>query len=288
MSILRYVIVNKFFLVLLSMIFLAGCVSIEKQSRPEPVPEVHPGILQGYLPDDELPESLELLPPPPSEGSSAFALDRDISKNSMALRDTPRWELATEDANLAFPEVAGTFSCAVQAPITEEDTPHLYMLLRRTLTDAGLSTYGAKNKYNRTRPFVINQEPTCTPDEESGLMKDGSYPSGHTAIGWAWALILSEIAPEQTTAILARGRAFGQSRVICNVHWQSDVIEGRFIGAATVARLHADPLFRSEIEAARDEIKDVQARGLTPQRNCKAEAEALSLYPSSASWPANK
>ena len=28
--------------------------------------------------------------------------------------------------------------------------------------------------------------------------------------------------------------------MICNVHWQTDVIEGRFMGAATVARLHAD------------------------------------------------
>ena len=84
------------------------------------------------------------------------------------------------------------------------------------------------------------------------MLKDnGSYPSGHAAVGWAWALILSEIAPARNDAILARGRAFGQSRVICNVHWQSDVIEGRFIGAAVVARLHADPEFRTELKSAK-------------------------------------
>jgi len=70
------------------------------------------------------------------------------------------------------------------------------------------------------------------------LEKDGSYPSGHSAVGWAWALILSEISPAQTDAILARGRVFGESRNVCNVHWHSDVVQGRSMGASTVARLH--------------------------------------------------
>jgi len=73
-------------------------------------------------------------------------------------------------------EGAGTFSCALGIPITEKGTPHLYMLLRRTLADAGLSTYTAKNNYQRKRPFMANKEPTCTPDKEAHLMKDGSYP----------------------------------------------------------------------------------------------------------------
>jgi acid phosphatase (class A) len=152
------------------------------------------------------------------------------------------------------------------------------MLLRRTLTDAGLSTYTAKNTYQRERPFMVNSEPTCTPDEEEQLRKDGSYPSGHTALGWAWALILTEIAPDRADAVLARGRAFGESRVVCNVHWYSDVLAGRFMGAATVARLHADPAFRKELEAAKIEYAAVRAKGLQPNRDCKAEAEALVIH----------
>src|SRR2546427_11066536 len=85
---------------------------------------------------------------------------------------------------------------------------------------------------------MVNGEPTCSPKDEEGLRKNGSYPSGHTSIGWAWALILSEIVPDRADAIQARGRNYGESRLVCNVHWQSDILEGRFMGAAAVARLH--------------------------------------------------
>jgi acid phosphatase (class A) len=262
-------------LVLVCVAITAGCASFERQSKPAAVPEIHPGILAGYLQPEVLPNSLALIPPPPAHGSAAYAFDEEVSRKSIELRGTERWELAAADAELMFPEAADTFSCALGIPITEQDTPHLYMLLRRTLADAGLSTYSAKNHYQRMRPFMVNGEPTCTPGDEEHLRKDGSYPSGHTAIGWAWALILSEIAPDRTDAILARGRAFGESRNICNVHWHSDVVEGRFMGAAAVARLHADPAFRAEIEAAKAELATARAKGLKPTRDCQAEADAL-------------
>ena len=266
---------RKILIVLTCIAITAGCAGFERQSNPAAVPEIHPGILAGYLQPEEHPDSLALIPPPPAEGSARLALDEEVSRKGLALRGTKRWELAAKDAELMFPEAASTFSCALGIPITEKDTPHLYMLLRRTLADAGLSTYTAKNKYQRKRPFMKNKEPICTPDEKELLMKDGSYPSGHTAIGWAWALILTEIAPDRVDAILARGRAFGESRNICNVHWHSDVVEGRFMGAATVARLHADPAFRAEIEAARAKYEAVRTKGLKPTRDCQVEADAL-------------
>lgn len=269
--------IKKTLLVLVCILALVSCASVDTIQIPSEVPEIHHGLVAGYLSPEALPDSLELIPPPPADGSAAFAFDREVSKKALKLQGTPRWELATEDANLMFPEAAETFSCALGIPVSEKDTPHLYMILRRTLTDAGLSTYTAKNHYQRKRPFMENDNPVCTPKEEEKLRKDGSYPSGHTAIGWAWALILTEIAPERADKILARGRAYGESRNICNVHWQSDVAEGRFMGAATVARLHGDPVFCAELEAAKSEYKVAVSKGLTPSRDCDAEAEALSI-----------
>jgi len=261
--------------VMIFSVITAGCASMQEKEKPATVPEIRPGFLMGYLPQDALPNSQALLPPPPTNGSTASALDEEISRKSAALRGTPRWMLAASDADLLFPQAAETFSCSLGSPITEEHTPHLYQLLRRTLTDAGLSTYAAKNHYQRPRPFVVNKEPICTPNERAVLEKDGSYPSGHATIGWAWALVLSEIAPDQTDALLARGLAFGRSRIVCNVHWYSDVLQGRVMGAGIVARLNAEPAFRADVEAARGELAAERAQNLKPMHDCAAEAAAL-------------
>jgi acid phosphatase (class A) len=241
--------------------------------------ETRPGGVAGYLSTDKLPDSAALLPPPPPVGSVALALDLDVAETDLALRDTPRWNQARMDANLKFPWAAGDFSCAVGVAITEEDTPRLYNMLRRVMADAGGATSAAKNKYHRARPFMLDVQPTCTPEDEAALRGNGSYPSGHTSIGWAWALVLAEASPDQSEAILIRGRRFGDSRLVCNVHWESDVIEGRMVGTATVARLRAEPSFLADLEAAKSELAAARAKGLPPQRDCKAEAEALAQTP---------
>ena len=260
----------------LCILLFVSCASSQRQSKSGKVMEIRPGILAGYLDQALLPNSLAILPPPPAGGSAGFELDTEVSRRGIRLRDTLRGVLAEEDANLMFPRAADTFSCALGVPISEKDTPHLYLLLRRTLSDAGFSTYYAKSHYQRQRPFVVNDEPICTPADIEFLLSNGSYPSGHTAIGWAWALILSEIAPDRVDEVLFRGRAYGESRIVCNVHWYSDVVAGRMIGAATVARLHADPGFRADLEKAKSEYAALRARGVKPIRDCQTEADALS------------
>lgn len=263
-------------LALASALSMAG---VGRADEMQPIPEIRPGFLKGYLSQQAYPHSATLLPPPPAVGSAAAALDQEVARDSLALRDTPRWRLAAMDAVLKFPEAAGAFSCALGIAITEQDTPRLYTMLRRVLTDAGLATYAAKDKYRHARPFMLDSQPICSPDSDKSLRENGSYPSGHTSAGWAWALVLAEASPEQSEAIFARGLAFGESRIVCNVHWASDVIEGRTIGAATVARLHAEPEFLADLAAAKAEITAARAKPLPPQRDCKFEAEALAQSP---------
>jgi acid phosphatase (class A) len=212
------------------------------------------GLLPGYLAREQLPDSLRLSPPPPAPDSLALALDEEYMHAALALAGSARWDQATRDAELSFPEAAELFACALDRRISPDATPHLYRLLRRTLTDAGLATYAAKEHYRRPRPFVINRQQTCTPDHERSLVNNYAYPSGHAAVGMAWALVLTGIAPERTDALLARAREFGDSRRICNVHWHSDIVEGQFIGAATVALLYANGEFQRDLAGAREEL----------------------------------
>ncbi len=232
-------------------------------------------LVNGYLQKSEQVDSLGLVPAPPAEGSAAMAEDIAESRRMTALQGTPRGAIAVKDAKLSFGKAEETsFSCALGIPISEEVTPHVNILLRRVLTDAGTATFGAKDKYKRTRPFVYFKESSCTPHEEAVLSKDGSYPSGHATAGWAQALVLAELAPDRSDALLQRGRAYGQSRLICGAHWASDVVAGRMLGAGTVPRLHLNPVFKAQMEAARAEIAKVRAEGRKPA-NCEAEAAAM-------------
>ena len=270
---------------LLSALALAACSSppVAPPTSAQVVGERRSGYLHGYLAAEALPDSLALLAPPPTPDSAAGAADVAAFRSLTALRGTARGALATADAQLRFPQAANAFSCALGVPISEQDAPHLTMLMRRTLTDAGLATYKAKDTYVRQRPFVMLKAASCTPDQEVALAKDGSYPSGHAAIGWAWALVLSQVAPSRTDLLLQRGRSFGQSRGICGVHWQSDIEAGRLMGAATVARLQTHPVFVAQLEAAQREVAKLQARNTGSAVDCAvqaaAQAEAMQLAP---------
>ncbi|MET0252002.1 MAG: phosphatase PAP2 family protein [Novosphingobium sp.] len=225
----------------------------------------------GYLATPAPDDSILLSPPPPAAGSSAESRDIDGAKAALSVRGSPRWTLAQADADLAAPTATGAFSCAAGVAIGAATTPTLDRLLHRAMTDLGRSTGVIKRAYMRPRPFMVNGQPSCTPDAEAILRRDGSYPSGHSAIGYGLGLILAELRPQQAMALVARGRAFGDSRRICNVHWLSDIEEGRVSATAVVARLHAEPEFRSDMEAARKELAGVTA---APTK-CDVEAAAL-------------
>lgn len=253
---------------------IAGCAATG--GPPRPGVTAGPAAASGYLTKDERPDSLRLVPPPPAPGSAAQARDDAAAKAAVALQGGERWRIAASDADLTPTHAAETFSCALGVRVTAQAAPHLATLLARSIKDLGLSTYGAKTKYMRPRPFTVDGAPTCTPKFENVLRRDGSYPSGHSSAGWGWALILAEIVPDRADAILARGRAIGESRVVCNVHWLSDTEEGRIVGAAVVAKLHGDPQFRADLAAARDELAALRKDGAPPDRDCAAEAAALS------------
>ena len=229
--------------------------------------------VKGYLEQSAVPDSLQLNPPPPAAGSAAEARDIEANKAALALRNSARWELARRDADLFSPNATGTFACAANLAISAQGTPKINALMLRVARDLGGSTRPTKMKYMRQRPFMVNGQSTCTPESDSLLRGDGSYPSGHSAIGYGWGLILAEVVPGRATQLVSRGRAFGDSRRVCNVHWLSDVEEGRVVATAVVARLNADPAFQADLAAARAEA--VSLAGKLAPAGCDAESAAL-------------
>lgn len=128
------------------------------------------------------------------------------------------------------------------------------------IEDAGdLATRSAKQHYMRIRPFAFYKVATCNTRQQAELSSNGSYPSGHTAIGWATALVLAEVNPARQNEILKRGYELGQSRVICGYHWQSDVDAARLVGSAVVATLHTSQEFTAQLQKAKAEFSAPQA-----------------------------
>jgi acid phosphatase (class A) len=254
--------------VVLAGLLIAGCSILQPV-----VPQVAPSSSSwaeppaGYLGADAGLDGALVVGPPPTPSSPRGKADRARFNETRKLVNTPAWTQAIADADLSGREGLKSFSCAAGVTISPEATPTLARMLLRMTSDAGTIYRPAKAAYQRPRPPVGNTKPICVP-REPWIETDGSYPSGHGMIGWSWALVIAEVAPQQASKILARGRAFGDSRIICGVHFQSDIEAGRYLGSAMVSRLHGDPAFEADLATARAEIAASRATGAPT--NCPA------------------
>ena len=108
------------------------------------------------------------------------------------------------------------------------------------------------------RPFMVFNEPTLYPEDEPALRLNGSYPSGHTLLGWSSALLMMEINPDRATEILARGYRYGENRLVVGAHWQSDTDAARLAASAAYARLHTSERFLEQMRKARAEYQQLK------------------------------
>ena len=226
---------------------------------------------EGYLHPGDTPDAIRILPPPPPLDSPAAARDRAAFVATRALKDTPRWAAAAHDDRIGPLDVLADFDCATGATLDAVKTPALARLFTRVRVDSGAVVGPPKRFYGRPRPYVGTGAPICVAETDD-LKGSPDYPSGHSTYGWAAALILAEIDPAHASAILERGREYGESRVICGVHSPGAVDAGRTNGAALVAALHGEPAFRDEVDAARRELAGLARTGTAA---CAVEAKML-------------
>jgi acid phosphatase (class A) len=250
---------------------LMGCSPVQEMFSKAAAPKAAPYAMSpstaswtkppaGYLKTGMNLDGAAIVGPPPTPDSPRGKADQATFEATRALAGTPAWDKAIADADLSGAHGFKSFSCAAGVTISPQATPTLTTLLLRMTDDAATLYQPAKAAFQRSRPPVGNTKPICVP-REKWIETDGSYPSGHGLIGWSWALVISEVAPEHASAVLARGREFGDSRIICGVHYQSDIEAGRYLGSAMVSRLHQDPTFMSDLEKAKAEVAASKASG---------------------------
>lgn len=214
------------------------------------------------------------LPPPPAKGSPEAAKDRQIFLATRKLQGTPRWAIAQADN--VEENVLDAYTCALGYTPTREKNPKLAALLLRVSGDVRAAVTSTKMKYRRPRPYRSEPGPICI-NRSLGLAVSPDYPSGHATWGWTVGLILAEAAPDRSEAILARARAFGESRLVCGVHNASAVEAGRKNAENLVAALWSSDAFKTDLAGVRAELDAARGRSPAPDpARCTAQANLLS------------
>ncbi|MDB5708081.1 MAG: phosphatidic acid phosphatase [Sphingomonas bacterium] len=228
----------------------------------------------GYLPSGTI-DVTHILPAAPQKGDARYEGDRAIFKATRHWLGTPRGDLATRDVNTGVPYMMSAYSCAVGVALTPQNAPTLVKVISKAGIDTQTQSGAAKDYFKRLRPFQIDKGKTCQAPEE--LKGSYDYPSGHATWAWTWASLLSELVPDRATMIMARGRAYGESRIVCGVHNATAVEAGRMTSASTLAAVHAQAAFQADLALARAEMTALRADPATPKpENCAAEAALVS------------
>lgn len=217
----------------------------------------------GYATAAGVIDAARYLPPPPVPGSVAEQADRAALKAARLANDPVVWKNAVAELHLRSPEGLARMLCAVDAKLTPANAPTVYKLMFRSAVDLAAASAQSKLVWQRPRPFVTDAKiTTCYPPEDIKAGIGYSYPSGHAGAGWLWGMILAEIAPDRAAEALSWGRSVGDNRVVCQVHFPSDVMAGRMLGSAVFARIAGTSDFRADIDAAKAEVAAVRASGV--------------------------
>lgn len=213
--------------------------------------------VEGYLSAAERAAIAASLPPPPEAGSQAAKAEDEQFGWLHRAANARRWQVAVEDDLSLYPR----FTDQLGFRIERATTPALVTLLNRIAEDTLAVAADAKARHPRLRPFQASQlARVCgqaAPPKPDPAAQGTGYPSGHAAAGWGAALVLVEAVPAGAQAIIGRAVAFGQSRVVCGLHFPADIEAGHFIGSAVIARAFEQPGFRQDLACARREVEAV-------------------------------
>lgn len=218
-------------------------------------PRSHASVPQLLAPAD-LPIA-EVLPPPPSDASSQHLAE--LTELASLERGRTHAELVAAERDNSKKD-ASIFAGAMGPWFELGHLPETATLMAMVRASEKASADRAKAYFKRPRPWVANPAIKACSREDEPLT---SYPSGHTTMAFSMGAVLARLDPLNATRIMARAAEFGEHRLVCEVHYRSDVTAGQTLGLIVAERLMRNPIFQQQFVRARAELGRT---GITTER----------------------
>jgi acid phosphatase (class A) len=230
----------------------------------------------GYIPTAEIERLASHVPQPPAAGSAEATADEATSRSLMALEDSDRWILATRHAELRPAVALAHFDCALGFRIETAEAPRLTAIMTRVLHDANEAAELAKERGHRSRPVGDDPDRRACQVVTPAQRATASHPSGSASVGAAYGAVLAALVPDRAEAVTGIGRQIAISRMVCGMHYPSDVEDGAALGAAVAEAIIATSTFAEDAAVARGEIEAARTAARTSPA-CAAERAALAI-----------
>lgn len=187
------------------------------------------------------------LPPPPDVATTAREMEE---LRAIAARSTAEDRaLAARDAKDETPDL---FSAAVGFDLAT--MPQTFKLLTLVGDEEEDDTKDAKAYFHRDRPYAAEPSiKTCTPVKPGKAAN--SYPSGHATRAFSMGVVLAALMPAKSQAILARATQYAERRLICGVHYRSDIVAGQQFGTVLALKLMDNRAFQDQMAKAQAELR---------------------------------
>jgi acid phosphatase (class A) len=73
-------------------------------------------------------------------------------------------------------------------------------------------------------------------------------------MAFAMAVVLARAAPALGPRLLDRARDYAQERIVCGMHFRSDVVAGQALGTAVAVLMLQKPQIQADVAAAAGEL----------------------------------
>jgi acid phosphatase (class A) len=197
----------------------------------------------------ETEEFVERFGPPPAAGSAETRRELD-ELLELQRRRTPA-QVAAAQADRKK-DVSRFLAALGLDPAQGPPLPALHRFTDTAEADIRPYVRAVKDKFRRLRPYEI--EPKLEPCI-GDVAGDLSYPSGHATYAFVVGALLSELVPERRAALTLRAEEFARQRLVCGVHFPSDLEAGRRGAEFFVGKMHESAAFERDEDAARTELR---------------------------------